>query len=77
MINSAFLSIAPVVKGDDRAKMVVAVVKNSITSDKFRTLNSTFPTKTISTSKFSLVRLYFSEMLWVRNISASSCQSDI
>jgi len=76
-MDTAFISIAPVPKAPDRAKMAVAVVKNSITSDKFRVFNSTLPTKTISTSKSALIRLYFTEMLWVSNISASSCQSDI
>ncbi|MBE9161123.1 MULTISPECIES: hypothetical protein [Microcoleaceae] len=38
-------------KAPDRVKMAVAAVKNSVTSDRFRFLNSTLPAQTISTFK--------------------------
>jgi len=38
--------------------MAVAVVKNSVASGRFRVINSTLPTKTISTSKPALIKLY-------------------
>ncbi|MEG4593847.1 hypothetical protein QUA86_23685 [Microcoleus sp. F6_B6] len=38
--------------------MAVAVVKNSVASGKFRVINSTWPTQTISTSKSALIKLY-------------------
>ncbi|MEG5163583.1 hypothetical protein QUB37_24665 [Microcoleus sp. AT3-A2] len=60
MIDTAFISIANVPKAPDRAKMAVAVVKNSVASGRFRVINGTLPTKTISTSKPALIKLYLS-----------------
>jgi hypothetical protein len=45
------LGTAPIPKALDRAKMTVAELENSMTSGKFRVVNSKLPLKTISTSK--------------------------